>query len=177
MIRLTFLFVALMIIGCQPGEQKINFKSERISRTASFVVKASVDKAFPLFGPIREKEWAAGWEPEAIFSNSPEVEEHMIFKTSGKHHGEEFLWTVTQFRPQDYLVEYTVSTSERIWFIRVQCEAEGENTKATVSYTYTGLSPAGNQKNEEALKKMFTHNLTDWAEAINYYIRTGKQLH
>ena len=177
MIRFTLLFIAVMTMACQSPEQKTDFESERISKTASFIVHASIDKVFPLFGPIREKEWAAGWEPEIVFSNSTEVEEHMIFKTSGKHHSEEFLWTVTQFRPEDYLIEYTVSTSERIWFIRVHCQAKDKETLATVSYTYTGLNNPGNRKNREALNKMFAHNLTDWEEAINHYIQTGKQLH
>lgn len=176
MIRFTLLIIAFMIIACESAERKTDFKSERISKTASFIVNAPVEKSFPLFGPVREKEWAAGWEPEIIFSNSQEVEEHMIFKTSGKHHGEEFLWTITQLRPEEYLVEYTVSTPERIWFIRVKCEAKQETTLVTVSYTYTGLSEQGIEKNHEALDKMFEHNLADWEEAINHYIQTGEQL-
>jgi len=164
-----------MIAACQPKEQKTNFKPERIRKIASFTVHAPIEKVFPLFGPIREKEWAAGWEPEIIFSNSDEADEHMIFKTSGKHHDEEFLWIITQFRPEEHLVEYTVSTVDRIWFVRVQCESRNEETLATVSYTYTGLNNRGNEMNMEALDKMFANNLADWEEAINYYIKTGNQ--
>jgi hypothetical protein len=174
MIRYTFLFIAFMIVAC--SSEEVNFKPERIHKAATFSVRARVEKAFPLFGPVREKEWAAGWEPEIVFSNSSEAEEHMIFKTSGKHHGEEYLWVITQFKPDEYLIEYTVSTADRIWFIRVQCKAAGENTETTVSYTYTGLNSKGNAQNREALEKMFAHNLKDWEEAINHYIQTGEQL-
>ncbi len=177
MIRLVFPFTVFIMIACKEKKQEKNFRPERISKTASFTVRDSIDKAFPLFGPIREKEWAAGWEPEIIFSESPEVEERMMFKTSSSHHDEEFIWTITQFRPQDYLIEYTVSAAERIWFIRVQCQpTETHTTKVTVSYTYTGLSLPGNIKNKEALDKMFAHNLIDWEQSINYYLLTGEQL-
>jgi len=152
------------------------FKSERIQKSASFVVRAPLEKAFPLFGPIREKEWAAGWEPQIIFSIDPEVEEHMIFKTAGGHPGEsEYLWALTQFRPDESLVEYTVSTSNRVWFITVKCKPNGNYTNVTVTYSYTGLTEHGNQLNKIALDKMFAHNLRDWEEAINYYLATGKQ--
>jgi hypothetical protein len=152
------------------------FKSERIQKSASFVVNSLVEKAFPLFGPIREREWAAGWEPQIVFSTDPEVEEHMMFKTQGGFEGEmEYLWVLTQFRPNDFLLEYSVSTSNRVWFITVKCEPKNKHTKVTVTYSYTGLTEYGNQLNKIALDKMFLHNLKDWEEAINYYLATGQQ--
>ena len=145
------------------------FKAERVQKSATFQVNAPIEKVFPLFGPIREKEWAAGWEPQIIYSTNLEVEEHMIFKTSAKHHGEgEYLWVVTQFKPNDFFIEYTVSTAQRIWFISVKCETADKNTKVTVTYIYTGLTEQGNNLNKPALEKMYAHNLKDWEEAINY---------
>jgi hypothetical protein len=153
-----------------------DFKPERIHRSSTFSINSTIENVFPLFGPIREMEWAEGWNPEIICRSSAEIlaEEHMIFQTDG--HGEKFTWVITQFQPEKYLIEYTVSTPERIWFIRVQCKAAGQKTQATVSYTYAGLTEAGNQKNELALKRMFADDLKDWEEAINYYLKTGKLL-
>jgi hypothetical protein len=152
------------------------FKAERVQKSASFVVNAVVEKAFPLFGPVREKEWAAGWEPQIIYSTDPLIEEHMVFKTKGAHKNEEeYLWTMTQFKPQDYFIEYTVSTANRIWFISVKCAPDGETTRVTVTYSYTGLTELGNQLNRAAIDKMYAHNLRDWEEAINFYLATGKQ--
>lgn len=153
------------------------FKAERVQKSASFVASASIEKVFPLFGPIREKEWTEGWEPQIIYSNNLEVEEHMVFKTSGRHHGEsEYLWVLTQYKPNEYFVEYTVSTANRVWFISVKCEANGKNANVTVTYTFTGLNEQGDQLNKLALENMYAHNLKDWEEAINYYLTTGKQL-
>lgn len=155
-----------------------SFNAERVEKTASFEVNASIEKAFPLFGPIREKEWAAGWEPQIIFSSNPEVEEHMIFKTSGRYHGEEeYLWVVSQFKPKEYFIEYTVSTSQRVWFISVKCRPGRKNTIVTVTYSFTGLSVEGNKLNQQALDKMYARDLKDWEEDISYYLETGKQKH
>ncbi len=150
--------------------------ARRIERTASFIVQASVEKVFPLFGPIREKEWAAGWEPQVIYSQHPEVEEHMIFKTSGNPDEKEYVWVVAQYKPAQFFIEYLVSTHQRIWFITVECKPRQENTLVSVTYSYTGLTEVGNRINQESLAKMFAHDLNDWSEAINYYLSTGKRL-
>lgn len=152
------------------------FKAERVQKSASFIVNASMEKAFPLFGPIREKDWAAGWEPQMIYSIDPLVEEHMVFQTKGTHNSEpEYTWALTQYKPSDFFIEYTVSTSNRIWFITVKCQPHGETTNVTVTYSYTGLNELGNQLNKTAIEKMYEHNLKDWEEAINHYLATGKQ--
>lgn len=149
-------------------------QAQRISRSATFTVYTTVENAFPLFGPIREKEWAAGWNPEIIYSRHAEVEQHMIFKTKGNHEDEpDYLWVVTQYNPKAYFIEYTVSTANRVWFITVRCEGGKTETQVTVTYSYTGLNASGNHRNVEMLDRMFTHNLKDWERAINYYLRTG----
>lgn len=151
--------------------------AKRIERSASFIVNANIEKAFPLFGPILEKEWCAGWEPEVIYSIHPEVELHMIFKTNASDPNEkEHLWVVTQYSQREHLIEYTVSTPLRIWFITVVCAAQNNATLVTVTYCYTGLTEEGADRNDAALNKMFAHNLNDWAEAINFYLATGKRL-
>src|SRR5947199_75779 len=105
--------ILLIIAMINTSYAQTTFKAERVQKSASFVVNTSIEKAFLLFGPIREKEWAADWEPQIIYSINSEVEEHMIFKTPAHHHGEEeYLWILTQYNPKDYFIEYTVSTSQ-----------------------------------------------------------------
>ena len=156
------------------AEQEV-FKSERIEREASFMAQAPIDKVFPLFGPIREMEWAAGWEPEIIVG--ADLQLHTIFKTpSGFAEEPYYLWAITQCLVSDHKIEYTVSTANRIWFITVACEPVQDKTKVTVRYRYTSLTPLGNRLNQLALKEMFAQNLSDWEEAMNYYLATGKRL-
>lgn len=168
--------ILLAMISCK-GQHLSDYNAQRISQTASFEVNGRISEVFPLFGPVREAEWAPGWNPEIIYSNSSEVEEHMIFRTLGKNEKEPwFLWTLSKFNPEQYLLEYTVTTSERIWFIHVQCDSQHEKTRATVTYTYTSLTELGAELNRKALREMFSQNLEDWGMAINYYLKTGKQI-
>jgi hypothetical protein len=162
----------MTLLACETQKNKTDFKAERISRTASFVVNAEIEKTFPLFGPVREMAWAEGWNPHLVYSETKDVEARMIFETPGRFEGEEkYTWIITQYFPQEYLIEYAVSTPERIWFITVQCEGFGNKTKTTVTYTFTGLTERGNKRNNEALSKMYADNLKDWEEAINSYLK------
>ncbi len=155
------------------------FTAQRISKTATITLKAPLDKVFPLFGPIREKEWAAGWEPQVLYPDTGTVEEHMVFKTpSHGHHESEYIWTVSKYEPAQGLIEYMVHTPERLWWITIQCQVDipYETTKAEITYTYTGLTEIGNAINERALRSMYAHDLKDWEKAINTYLETGKRL-
>lgn len=155
----------------------VKFKAERISKSSTIELNDSVEKVFPLFGPVLEKEWAEGWDPEIIYSITNLVEEYMIFRTKASNNSEEhFTWVITQYRPERHFIEYTVSTWQRLWFVRVECLEVQSKTKATISYTYTGFTTLGNQLNRTAIEKMFAHDLKDWEKAINYYLKTGKQL-
>ena len=140
----------------------------RVSRSATIMLNAKIDEVFPLFGPIREMEWAEGWNPEIIYSIDPLVEEGMIFRTSGNE--EAYIWVLSKYSPDDHFVEYTVHTSARIWFIRVVCKSAGDKTSARVTYTYTALTEAAIEQNRKALSKMFEYDLKDWEEAINTYL-------
>jgi hypothetical protein len=155
------------------------FKSERISRTSTITLNAPLERVFPLFGPVREKEWAAGWEPQVLYSTTDFVEEHMVFKTRS-HHGQEpdSTWTVSKYHSDQAFIEYTVFAPERLWWITIQCREDivGETTEAEITYTYTGLAEKGNAINERALKTMYRRDLKDWEEAINHYLETGERL-
>jgi hypothetical protein len=154
------------------------FTSRRISKTANITINASLDKAFPLFGPIKEKEWAAGWDPHILYSTTNILEEHMVFKTPSHGHGEPgYIWTVSKYLPDQALIEYMVHTPERVWWITIQCHEDipDQTTRAEITYTYTGLTDLGNAINTKALQSMYARDLRDWEEAINYYIETGKR--
>ena len=97
-----------------------DFKSERISKTSTITLNASLESVFPLFGPIREKEWAAGWEPQVLYSTTNLVEEHMVFKAPSHHeHEPDSTWTVSKYHPDQAFIEYTVFVPERLWWITI----------------------------------------------------------
>ena len=179
--RILFLSIILLSIAIDSEGNLIsqNFESKRISRTSIITLNAPLKKVFPLFGPIKEKEWADGWSPEIVYSNTNLLEEHMVFKIESHGHGEtDYTWIVTKYMPEQSLIEYTVFTMERFWFITIKCSKNNDNLKtdAEITYTYTGLTEKGNAINEKALQHMYSRDLKDWEEAINYYLKTGKKL-
>ncbi len=160
---------------------KEKFESKRISKTAEILVNAGIEKSFPLFTPIGEKVWADGWDPEIIWLPEKLIAEHMVFKTEPsdlfKGRESEYVWTVSKYSPEEYFVEYTVFTPERLWNITVICKkAMEEKTAVSVTYSFTGLNEEGNSKNRFHLEGMYSENLKDWERAINQYLETGEML-
>jgi hypothetical protein len=172
-----FIFFILLINTPFVKKPVLEFTPERIQKCAVIKVEYPIDKVFPLFGPVREMEWAFGWHPEIIYSSTNLVEEHMIFRTKARHAEEDYyLWVITKYEPSKYNIEYMVSTPNRVWFIHVDCESEGLFTQVKICYAYTGLNETGNRLNRESLQNMFADNLIDWQQAINHYLKHGKIL-
>jgi hypothetical protein len=156
-----------------PSDAEVTY--ERISRTATIQLNAQIEVVFPLFGPIKEKEWTDGWDPEIIYSNTKLVEQHMMFRTKGRNLDEPFYtWIITTYNSNQHIIEYTVSTANRVWFITVLCSEGEKQTTATITYTFTNLTDKGREFNRNALDKMYAEGLKDWERAINYYLKTGK---
>ena len=128
------------------------------------------DEVFPLFGPIREREWAPGWDPTIIYPGGVLAEAQMVF-TARSHHADEgeSTWTISRYDPGHGYIEYTVFAPGRLWTIAIHCrpgEAE-HTTRAEVTYTFTGVTDEGRRLNEAALDRMFQRDLKDWEEQIN----------
>lgn len=153
----------------------MDFKPDRISRCSTIDLAGGIEEVFPLFGPVREKDWAHGWDPEIQYPAGGIAEEGMLFRTVADNGSDgHYQWILMRLDRESHLIAYAVSAPGRIWFIRVQCRAGGKGTTADISYTYTGLSPGGSARNREAMDVIFAHDLRDWEEAINNYLKNGK---
>jgi hypothetical protein len=155
------------------------FEAERITRTNEITLNGKLKEVFPLFGPIRECDWAPGFAPKVIYLKGDLIEEHMVFTTQS-HHGQEpdSTWIVSRYEPEGAFVEYTVFSPDRLWLIQIGCREtnSGEQTIAKITYTYTGLTEGGNHTNKKAMEAMFKYDLKDWEIQINHYLATGQQL-
>ncbi len=149
------------------------FASKRITQSATIILNERPDVVFPLFGAYEERKWAPGWNPKPIYPHEEIIEEGASFKVEDHgHEGEKFIWIVTKYQPEDYLVEYLVFTQNRFWTITVHCQPkEDGQTKATITYRFTGLNDLGNQLNQQMLKNIYEENLNDWERMINDYLK------
>lgn len=151
-----------------------DLNTQRVERSATIQIHSPVDNVFPLFGPVREKDWAHGWDPLILFPKDSLVAKHMVFRTQGGLHGskETYTWTIVNYEPQKYFIEYLVSASERLWFISISCTPDNNTTSATITYSYTGFTAAAIGKNKRSIEEMFASNLKDWEQALNDYLQS-----
>jgi hypothetical protein len=119
------------------------FKAEKISREATIRLNGNFEQVFPLFGPVREKDWADGWDPQILLSEADNIEEHMVFQTPAHLEDEDgvYTWTVSKFVPQEGQIEYTIFADVRLWWITILClePPDGGHCEATITYTFVGL--------------------------------------
>jgi len=152
----------------------MDFKAEKLCRTAQILVNENIDTVFPLFGAFEERKWAKGWAPVLVYPATETIEEGTTFRTRANDPREsEYLWRVSKFEPQKHLIQYLVSTENRYWTITVTCSVSGDRqTCAEITYCYIGLNPLGNELNRQSLDAMYRDDLRDWQEEINQYLAT-----
>ena len=141
--------------------------SSRVSRSSTLTLRGRIENVFPLFGPVREKLWAEGWNPNIIYGEG-EVAQDMVFVTDGAD--EKFTWVVTRYEPARFFIAYTVFASHRVWTITVACVSSHDVTLATVTYCYTDIDEEGERRNRAAIDAMFFRDLRDWEDALNNYL-------
>jgi hypothetical protein len=153
------------------------FTSQRIAKTATILLNDRVEKVFPLFGAFEERKWSEGWNPTLIYPQKEIIEEGTTFRTPGHGHGETgFIWTVSKYDPARFLIQYLVYSSNRIWTITIKCNpVSGHSSSAEITYSFTGLNALGNEINEHFLQIIYRHDLSDWAEDINHYLKTQEK--
>lgn len=180
-LNILFVTAILCFTGCRHNHGiDSNFVSKRISKTASFVVNAPIEKVFPLYGAFEERKWVPTWKPVLIYPDKEIIEEGTTFKIDiSSHHGhnlhseDQYLWIVTKYQPENYLIQYLVSTENRFWTITLESiPIENQSkTQTTITYMFTGLNTEGNKLNEKSLDHMFSKNLTDWSDALNTFFQ------
>lgn len=150
-----------------------DFKSKKVSKTATILLNGSIENVFPLFNPIEEQKWEPAFIPQFIYPSDETVQEGMSFKTGGHGDETEYLWIITKYDQSKHLIQYLVSTSNRYWTITVKCSESGDKsapTSANITYTYYALNETGIQMNSKSLERMYSRELKDWEEAINTYL-------
>jgi hypothetical protein len=80
-----------------------------------------------------------------VGTNYEVIEEGTTFKTPGHgHDGKEFIWRVSKFEAENFLIQYLVSFENLYWTITIKYVPIGDNkTSATINYTFIGLNELG----------------------------------
>src|SRR5512146_3153269 len=80
----------------------------RETRTMQLALRAPADAAFPLFGPVREREWSPDWSPRFLWPPAPAQGPAGAVFTTGGDGGAAALWVMTDYDPAARLVRYVI---------------------------------------------------------------------
>ncbi len=152
----------------------MSFTAERVTMSQTIHLAASPNRVFPLFEPIGEKAWAEGWDPQMLIPADGTAQKGAVFTTSHPAGGES-IWTMTAYDPTTLHLAYQrVTPDMQVVFIEIQCEdVQDGTTRATITYTLTGLSAAGNEQLAH-LKAHHQRDVASWEHAINQYLTRGQ---
>ena len=114
------------------------------TRTMSLDLPGNADRAFPLFGPDREREWSPDWNPAFVVPTSPgQTPDGAIFLVD--HDPNPMIWVMTDYDPAQRIVRYVVvragRTVTQLWIQVVPVSEKA--CRADVTYRYTALAPEG----------------------------------
>ncbi|MGZ8754742.1 MAG: hypothetical protein ACXW15_06090 [Acidimicrobiia bacterium] len=159
------------------GDRSEKFTGKVADRTHTIVLHAEPDTVFPLFGPIREAEWAAGWEPRIVAGDGQAPARGCVFRTTDRERGET-VWLLVQLDVEKRRIGYVRTTPQSdLAEISIGIEPKGSGqSSARISYRITGLSDAGNRYVDSFTEDWYGELIDEWAVAINHYLNTGRQL-
>lgn len=153
------------------------FRPQRIVREYRQTINALPAEVFPLLCPVREAEWLDGWRYNMIYSESGLVEEGAVFSTPSEGEADT-VWIVTKHDAKTHVVEFARFThNSRTCFLKIAVKPkDGRRSFVDVSYTYTGIAPAGNDFIDNFSEEIFLEAVAFWEKSMNYFLDTGQKL-
>ena len=150
------------------------FAPASVEVSGGFTVAAPVEEAFELFSPEGEKLWVPGWAPELLHPPRREWQAGLIFRTQEELG--EAIWVVTTLDRARHEVEYyRVEAGRYVARVRVRCQVRGpEQTEATVTYTFVGLSEAGNRDIAVMSEAAYERKMKRWQGWISTYLSRSR---
>jgi len=151
-------------------------KPNRVAHTYEQTINGTIEEIFPLYCPVRELDWAYGWNPKVVYSNSGLVEPDCVFIT--EHDGHETVWYVSVYDIEQGRVEMIRHTTG-VTFTKLEIIVEPiseDKTKAVITYSKTSLSEIGDKVLKEFTKENYDIMMDSWEKEMNHYLKTGEML-
>ena len=139
------------------------------------IVGAPVDVAWPLFGALRERDWAPDWHPEFVWPEMAADRQGMVFKIA---RGETTaVWVNTSFDRTANRVQYVYFIPDTlVTVITLTLTQAGSSTRVEVSYERTALT----EKANELVGQMAARDKLagpEWSAQIDRYLRCPTNRH
>ncbi len=151
-------------------------RPRRVTRSYVQTIAGTPQEIMPLYCPVREAEWCAGWDPIVVYSESGVVEPDCVFVTGDGN--VESAWFVTRYDLAAGRVEM-VKHTPAVTFVKLNISLEtatGTTTRATIRYSLTALSSVGDRALEAFTEESYATMMQAWEKAMNHYLKTGELL-
>ncbi len=142
----------------------------RVTRSYTQKLRGRPSDVFPMLCPVREREWADGWDPLTVYSNSGFAEKDCIF-TTGEEEPESF-WIMTNYDPGRLILEILkVTPGMTVARITISLSEDGSgNTDAEVVYMYTAIGREGEEFVNNYSQDFFNGFMQFSESALNSYL-------
>ena len=141
-------------------------QAEHVTRTATIHLDGPVEDVFPLFEPVGEARWAAGWSPRFLWPADGAAQVGTTFTTDER--GRESYWSVTEYEPRRRIVYAHLVPGSRSGRIQVSTSpATDGGTTAEVRYDLTALGPVAEDRLLSTSDADFRRWIAEWEMAIN----------
>ena len=146
------------------------FAPKSIELGGDFILSAPPDKVFGFFSPLGEKLWVPGWNPELLYPPEAEWERGQIFRTQEERGAA--IWVISALDRQRHQVEYhRVEAGRYVARVSVRCKQSGAgNSEVEVTYTFIGLSDAGNRDIAEMSATAYREKMERWRGWIEQHL-------
>jgi hypothetical protein len=140
--------------------------ARHLSQSHTIRIPARVERAFMFFTPAGEELWVDGWRPRYHWPEDGSTRAGMVFGTGEGDTAT--LWTLVDFDREHHRFRYArVTPALRSVLVEVRCRAAGIGaTDIQVSYTLTGLNPAGDTSLDAFEPPHYAAMIDGWREAI-----------
>jgi hypothetical protein len=126
-------------------------------------LRATADRAFPMFDPVNEARWAPDWRPTLL--GEARVAAGLVFTTQDDHG--RTAWLLDRYDARARELRYVVAHPTTLTTIDIAVVPDGRSASiATVTYTRTALEPAAAGAVEEFIRH-FSLQAPHWESAIN----------
>ncbi len=145
----------------------------RVKRSYVQTLIAPPEQVFPLLCPVRETEWANGWNPHLVITASGYVEPGCVFIVPDQP--QDSIWIVTEWSPHRCFVEFfKVIPGFTVGKIEIQLrKGDKDRTLAEVSYSFTALSRQGSEFVEQFTLERYETFMKEWESELNHFLQTG----
>jgi hypothetical protein len=136
-------------------------------RSMTLHLDGAAADVFPLFGPVREAEWAPTWSPHFVSPSVPmQGPEGAVFVTSSKWG--DAVWVMTRYDSTRGEIAYVMFRPNVVTCeLSIRVTPSGaDKSDADVSYRYTALAEGGNRFIEEWAEH-FSDQAPHWESGIN----------